>query len=419
MSVTYNNFLPALSSGLNYRGVVDNYFNFHSPQTGDVVFDRSRHLFYQWHGSQTGWMIPNPQPAENILSYASEEEANQHVTAVGNIVEFGRRLHIVSSYTPATQTSYHWDSTQEIKSIRNSIEELEDGGEPTSSNGQGFDETLVGGPTTMLSTALSDLNSPATEYDLTDDLLNYDYFYFVLISRNRKAVTGLVTNRQFQALPITDLVSGDDLTRDNNNTEKGITVGFGRNDSSAGASNLTIHKLNNRKLLIGTPAAHNNRGSYEIFGCWGVNTLQRGLGSRSGVVKYNEEQNLTNEEKTQAQVNIGGPFQVSQTSQANAPQTVSNGIEVYAGTDTLANQTNTDIFAIPIPADINQENFRVLVTVFAQGTGSGGIVFGWNTDSGHDDLLAQDGDIDNNILLAGGWRREFILDQSHSVCCNC
>ena len=133
-----------------------------------------------------------------------------------------------------------------------------------------------------------------------------------------------------------------------------------------------------------------------------------------GAVRFDKAQELTSEQQSRAQMNIGGLFQLASTSQANAPQSVATGIELYAGTSTLANQTQEDIFAIPIPDDINLENFRVTVEITPQGAGAGAILFGWRTDTGHDVLLNQDGGVLDTDLREGEWKKTFILDQNHS-----
>ena len=125
LSVTYIDYTPTVPDGTTYRGVVNHFYQYHNPQSGDIVYDKTGHRFYQWHSGGLGWQIPNPQPVEDIRSYATQVEADHHVTAVGDIVEFGNQLHFVSAYTPATQTTYDWDKFQDIKNLEAIVAEVQ------------------------------------------------------------------------------------------------------------------------------------------------------------------------------------------------------------------------------------------------------------------------------------------------------
>ena len=120
LAVSYRDFATSdLPSGHAYRGAHSGFSTVNSPQVNDVVYNTYWQHFYRWSGTQ-GW-VSYGFPSRWRGQFASKSDADEHVQGTNDVVEYGDKVRVVTSYTPATEshTTRVWGPTQDILDLEN------------------------------------------------------------------------------------------------------------------------------------------------------------------------------------------------------------------------------------------------------------------------------------------------------------
>ena len=113
--VSYRDFATSdLPGGFTYRGVFQV-----SPSSGDaasrnsVIYSTASHRFLR-RGLFAGSLVwGNYNQDHYIGAFDSESEADQHVTAVGDVVFYGGTVRVVTAYTARVPDAYVWEIIEE------------------------------------------------------------------------------------------------------------------------------------------------------------------------------------------------------------------------------------------------------------------------------------------------------------------
>ena len=114
--VDYENYAAA-----GFRGVVNNLGQVSNPQNGDIAFQTTVRHFWRYDSSCACWGSQNSTPTNWRGAYSNETQADNHVTAVGDLVWWTGRPTIarVSTYTQPGDDTFvcGWAPSQEIQEL--------------------------------------------------------------------------------------------------------------------------------------------------------------------------------------------------------------------------------------------------------------------------------------------------------------
>ena len=262
----------------------------------------------------------------------------------------------------------------------------------------GYNEVMIGGAVNLISTGSG--NATISRVTLTQDWRDYDELFFVLDPEaESQAVSSRISTDQLASRPVVDpnIIGNNAFVN-----SSGLSVVFGRTDSRGAGGLVIFRTANDRDLLIGTAQAQSFAGGYNLVSVWGV-TIASNVDS-TGLVSYQEEQTLTDEQRETARGNIGAA--ALSTSQANDVQPGTQGFttlrtinESVSGLPFTVQSTGAigsangpiELFTTE-PLDVVSENsfLSLEIQVVGDGSGSGTLFLGRQQGS------ARHMDIDGN-----------------------